>query len=1120
MRLSRLPLLIGALALSLGAIGCSEQRTTQGNGGGTGGTGGGGGSPFGETTVYDLQDPAKQPASGTEVVLKGVVVTAVIERRQADGNYAAQQFFVQDPKGGKFSGIYVRNGADGDPVVTTPAVGDVVDLAGTYAEYFERSQIEVLSLENKGPGTLPAPITVDPEAIATGSAEMEAYEGVLVEVVEVVTTDAKPLDPKGQDFGYFRVNSQGKTEGGVIVGNLGRHGYVRVPADLFLSIVGVVDYAFEEAKLEPRGATDITFMDGSHPGLSEGGEKTVYQLQNPVADGHPRPPANVTVKDVVVTANGGNRIWVQETEGGPFSGIQVRLPSGVEAPEVGSLVTVTGQYTEYFDAAQIDQAAVEVTGTAAVPAPVAVTPAAIRTGSADAEQWEGVLVEVKDVKNVQDPVNGSDGTDRGDFRVAPIAGGTVENGVVVGHAFDNDYAGAVGDTFRSIVGVLDYTFSEFALQPRGNEDITFADGTHPAVPHKGVVSIYQLQDTSAAGYAGTDIGATVENVVVTASASSGFFVQERTGEARFSGLYVRIPNGAGLAAPVVGDVVTIDGKVFEYFSKTQMQVTSIEVTGTGTLPAPAVVDAVRVATGGADQEAFEGVLVQVNDVANVQDPVVGTDGSDRGDFRVGPKGGTAGVVVGHIWRTNYQGSVGDEFRSVVGVMDFSFDDAKIEPRGSSDITFKDGSHPAASSMTIAQVQNPNASGHPAVNTAVKLEGAVVTAASSRGFWIQDGTAQWSGIYVFRPNGNTQTLPAPGKRVNVEGVYVEYNGLSEIELTSVTEVGDAAIPAPVLLTPNQLTGEVAEPYEGMLVEVRDVENTQDPVLGTDGRDRGDFRVQAAGGTGGAVVGRTIGHDYDGAVGDGFDSIVGVLDYSFDEFRIQPRGNTDITLDDGTHPGSAGPTIVTIYDVQDPTAAAHPAEGTVVELQDVVVTAVRTNASGQLTGIYVSEPEGGAYSGIYAFKVASSVFPAGLAAGDVVTVVGAYDEYLSSSAPQGSRELSEIIVEEVRLVSAGTGTVEVIELDAADVAASSVDAEAYENCLVTVRNVTVNDAGTSFFKAQTTVDTDLSDEIYIGKILYPGLSLSLNQQLSSVTGVVDDFNGTYRLHPRGASDLVSP
>lgn len=912
MRMARLPLLAGALALALAAFGCSEKRSTGGGGGsggsgGAGGTGGNGGSTWGESTIYDLQDPLKQQL-GTQVVVRGVIVTAVINAKNPDTNeYAPQHFFVQEPEGGRWSGIYVRNGSDGSPLFPAPAVGDVVDLGGNLTEYHDRTQIELLTLTRVGTAEVPEPIVVDPESIATGGEDQEAYEGVLLKVENVVVTEAAVLDDLGRDFGYFRVNTEGRTEGGVIIGTMNRTGYIRRAGDRFRSIVGVLDFSWEESRLEPRNAEDITFADGTHPGPWEAGERTVYEIQNEEDPNHPRPPANVVVKEVVVTASGGNRIWVQEQAGGPYSGIQVRLPQGIAAPAVGTIVTVTGEYTEYYTAAQINATALEEVSAGTAPAPQIVSTSEIRTGSPTAEQWEGVLVRVENVKNVEDPVLGTDGQDRGDFRVAPIAGGTVDDGVVVGHAFRTDYVGEVGDQFQSIVGVLDFSFDEFRLEPRGNEDITFLDGSHPAPP-------------------------------------------------------------------------------------------------------PAEV------------------------------------------------------------------------------------------------------------YTIMQVQNPAAEGHPAPNTAVKLENVVVTAVGPRGFWVQDPSASlWAGIYVFRKSGSAP-LPAVGKRVDVEGKYVEYYDLSEIELASWTEVGDGTVPAPVVVDPDTVAaGESAEPYEGMLIEVRDVENTEDPVLGTDGQDHGDFRVQSIGETGGVVVGTGIGHDYDGEVGDRFQSIVGVLDYSFGTFRIQPRGNEDITFEDGSHPSRETPRV-TIYDLQDESSPNRPAEGTTVTLENVVVTAVRSNGS-----FYVSEPEGGAYSGIYVFKPSSVTLTASVRVGDVVNVTGEFDDYLASNAPAGSRPLTEIVLgrsDAVEVVSSGA-TVPVTSVTAEEIANSNPEAEKYENCLVRVEGLTVTaiDGQTGIALAQAVPDADTSDEVRInGQIFGVTHGLRAGDRIQSVVGILDDYRGTYPLHPRSENDLA--
>ena len=228
------PIRAGALLLALAFAGCSEERSIRGDGDGAGGTGG---SAPGATTIYDLRNPDHPARPGSPVMLRSVVVTGVVERPNEIGEWVPQHFFVQEQRGGKRSGIYVRNGSDGQPVVTPPAVGDVVDLAGTFAEYFERAQVEVTSLKNLGPGTVPAPALVDPLAVATGGAEQEDWEGVLVEVRDVVNVEDPVLGTDGVDRGAFRVGPEGGTAG-VIVGTLWRDDYRGKVGDAFRSIVG------------------------------------------------------------------------------------------------------------------------------------------------------------------------------------------------------------------------------------------------------------------------------------------------------------------------------------------------------------------------------------------------------------------------------------------------------------------------------------------------------------------------------------------------------------------------------------------------------------------------------------------------------------------------------------------------------------------------------------------------------------------------------------------------------------------------------------------------------------------------------------------------------------------
>ena len=62
--------------------------------------------------------------------VQGVSVSAV----------AGNGVWVQEPSGGQYSGIWVFGGGGFD--ASTFAVGDVVDILGTYIEYYDLSEID------------------------------------------------------------------------------------------------------------------------------------------------------------------------------------------------------------------------------------------------------------------------------------------------------------------------------------------------------------------------------------------------------------------------------------------------------------------------------------------------------------------------------------------------------------------------------------------------------------------------------------------------------------------------------------------------------------------------------------------------------------------------------------------------------------------------------------------------------------------------------------------------------------------------------------------------------------------------------------------------------------------
>ncbi|AIF69739.1 hypothetical protein PAP_06720 [Palaeococcus pacificus DY20341] len=159
---------------------------------------------------------------------------------------------------------------------------------------------------------------------------------------------------------------------------------------------------------------------------------------------------------------------------------------------------------------------------------------------------------------------------------------------------------------------------------------------------------------------------------------------------------------------------------------------------------------------------------------------------------------------------------------------------------------------------------------------------VVTAVASKGFFIQNGTGAWDGIYVYL--GSSPSVN-PGDVVEVKGYIKEYWGLTEISVSLsygdyVQVIGSAPLPEPVLLP----TGNVSqEKWEGVLVKVENVEVT-DPDLGY-----GEWEINDGSGT--LVVDDLI-YAYSPEMGQKFDWIIGVVYYSYGDFKLEPRDAEDI------------------------------------------------------------------------------------------------------------------------------------------------------------------------------------------------------------------------------------
>jgi hypothetical protein len=215
--------------------------------------------------------------------------------------------------------------------------------------------------------------------------------------------------------------------------------------------------------------------------------------------------------------------------------------------------------------------------------------------------------------------------------------------------------------------------------------------------------------------------------------------------------------------------------------------------------------------------------------------------------------------------------------------------------------------PTGCALSIKTIRDPNDPDHPAPGTPVTVQGVWVTAVrpdmgGSRGFHIQeDPSAPYSAIFVY--TGGDSPGVQVGDVVDVSGVYEEFFEFSEISGPTVTVVENGSLPFdPLVVDPADVAtgGSQAEELESMLLRVEDVaitvQNPDDPDDFDEFEVTGGLRIDD--GVADGEIDSGLNNDTC-TVGAGFDAIVGVLAYSFENTKLQPRGPEDVE-DQGCSP----------------------------------------------------------------------------------------------------------------------------------------------------------------------------------------------------------------------------
>ena len=183
--------------------------------------------------------------------------------------------------------------------------------------------------------------------------------------------------------------------------------------------------------------------------------------------------------------------------------------------------------------------------------------------------------------------------------------------------------------------------------------------------------------------------------------------------------------------------------------------------------------------------------------------------------------------------------------------------------------------------TIAEVQG-ELFASPLIEQIVTVQG-IVTAANDFSYFIQNGSGAWNGIYIY----DNTNLPTVGDDVILEGEVSEYYDLTEISNITYFETVSSGNELPaVVIVESGVLGASGEPYEGCLVQIVNAVCTNpDADFG-----QGYFNDSS----GDCMVDDMLYMPDPAWVIDEYYSITGVLTYSYEEYKIEPRDASDVSI----------------------------------------------------------------------------------------------------------------------------------------------------------------------------------------------------------------------------------
>ena len=430
---------------------------------------------------------------------------------------------------------------------------------------------------------------------------------------------------------------------------------------------------------------------------------------------------------------------------------------------------------------------------------------------------------------------------------------------------------------------------------------------------------------------------------------------------------------------------------------------------------------------------------------------------------------------------------------------------------------------------IQYVSDPDSDdASPLVGEVVTIQG-VVTAE----FWgsdqfrymhVQDAEGPWNGIVCFEydgwrdfgwvdASGNAHPGPGEGDEVTLTGTIEEYNNLTE--LASVTSgivhgEADEIIEASVVAL-----SDIGEAYEGCLISVEDVIVTNS--------DLGYGEWEIADDETTARCDDKWDYFYYPSEGHQLSQIDGVLDFSYSNYKLQPRLARDVVEQGTTR-------IQRIQQVlhsdlmkvgQDSESDMSYMLGDTVTIEGIVTMPTGLSYAGSGIKFIFADVNGGPWSALLSYDPDSSAFPT-LFEGDLIQATGYVYEY--TTGPANMTEL--FITEPINIIDFEQPLPVVDTVQTGDLRWPT-EAEQWGNVMVRVEDavVTGNDFQYEVFAADdgsgsVLVDDDSDSIAAFFEVLGPppvgSLIQSMEGWLYHHYGSYDDSTA-YKLCPLYADDM---